>query len=227
MCWGRRYMTSEGCAFFDVDETLIAVQSMFSFLRYHLACAGKPGTYEEVTDRLRTQAASGASRIDVLREYYRCYAGIKVADIVGQGAEWFEKARRASGFFLPASLAAFGEHRRRGDFTVLLSGSFSACLDPIAAWLGADLVCGTHLRTAGGIYTGDVETMMIGPRKAEATGAVMAARSLSPSVCHAYGDHSSDLPMLLTVGHPVVVGSDPVLTRHAIAGNWPRLPGAC
>lgn len=220
-------MTSEGGAFFDVDETLITIQSMFGFLRYHLARTARPReSYAEVTGRLRALAAGGASRTDVLREYYRCYAGARVADIAAQGEEWFEAARRADRFFLAESVAAFDRHRRRGDFTVLLSGSFSACLDPIAAWLGADMVCGTGLRAADGVYTGDVETMMIGTRKAEAARTLMAARGLLPSRCHAYGDHASDLPLLLAVGHPVMVGGDPVLAEHAAAGGWPRLPGA-
>jgi HAD superfamily hydrolase (TIGR01490 family) len=150
---------------------------------------------------------------------------MKVAEIAAQGREWFERERRAGEFFLPYSLAAFDRHRQRGDLTVLLSGSFSACLDPIAAWLGADMVCGARLETADGVYTGHLLTMMIGPQKARAAQTVMAAHGLSTALCHAYGDHSSDLPLLLAVGHPVVVGNDPVLVDHADTGNWLRLPG--
>jgi HAD superfamily hydrolase (TIGR01490 family) len=218
-------MPAESAGFFDVDETLIVVQSMFSFLRHYLDTARGPRSYPEVARRLRVLAADGASRAEVLRAYYRCYAGTNVAEIAAQGEVWFDRERRARELFLPRSLEAFLGHRGNGDLTVLLSGSFGACLNPIARWLGADLVCGTCLETADGVYTGEVRTMMLGSQKARMAETVMASHGLRPTACHAYGDDSSDLPLLLAVGHPVVVGNDPVLTEHAIASNWPRLPG--
>ncbi len=51
----------------------------------------------------------------------------------------------------------------------------------------------------------------------------MAARSVGPADCFAYGDDLSDLPMLLEVGHPVVVGGHTGLAQEAGLRGWPVL----
>ncbi|MFB7244249.1 HAD-IB family hydrolase [Streptomyces populi] len=218
--------TRPGAAFFDVDETLIAVKSMFRFLRYHLAAIGSPpAAYSAVTDELRGLVAAGASREEVMRAYYRVYAGQRAADLSATGRDWFRHELGAGDLFLPAGLRAFREHGRRGDLTVLVSGSFAPCLDPLADRLGATAVLATRLETVDGVHTGELVTLMLGRDKADATRAFLREHGIAPADCSAYGDHASDLPMLLAVGDPVVVGDDPELVRHAAARGWRRLPG--
>ncbi|MET9900714.1 HAD family hydrolase [Streptomyces sp. NPDC006446] len=215
-----------GAAFFDVDETLIAVKSMFRFLAYHLAAIGSPpSAYSAVVDELRGLVAAGASREEVVRAYYRVYAGQRAADLSAQGRSWFRRERRSGDLFLPGSLRAFREHRRLGDLTVLVSGSFAPCLEPLADWLGATTVLATRLETVDGVHTGGLVTLMLGQDKADATRTFQQEHGIDPAACSAYGDHASDLPMLLAVGRPVVVGDDPELMRHAAARGWRRLPG--
>jgi HAD superfamily hydrolase (TIGR01490 family) len=213
-------------AFFDVDETLIAVKSMFRFLSHHLSARGEPpSAYAAVVADLRGLVRAGASRAEVTRAYYRTYAGLNTAELAAQGREWFEREQRAGGLFLPHGLAAFHEHRRSGALTVLVSGSFAPCLDPIAAWLGASMVFGAQPETLHGVCTGGLTTAMLDDDKAAAARSVMRTHAIPAADCYAYGDHVSDLPLLLAVGHPVVVGSDPDLVDHPAASGWPRLPG--
>lgn len=213
-------------AFFDVDETLITVKSMFRFLQYYLRAIGRsPSGYSSVRNELRGLMVLGASRAEVVRAYYRSYAGRDVDEVAAYGRAWFEWELRCGQLFLPASVHAFLEHRRGGEMTVLVSGSFAACLDPIAEWLGADRVFGARPEVVGGVYTGGLVIAMIGPDKAAAARATMTEHGARPADCHAYGDHASDLPLLLAVGNPVLVGTDPVLVDHAVSGGWRRLPG--
>lgn len=214
-------------AFFDVDETLIAVKSMFRFLSHHFAALRRPpSAYEAVVEELRGLAAAGASRAEVTRVYYRLYRGQDTRELARQGREWFREEQRRGELFLPHGLEAFREHRNRGDLTVLVSGSFAPCLDPVAEWLGASLVFGARPETVDGVCTGGLVTAMLGDDKAAAARSVMLAHGIPASECHAYGDHVSDLPLLLAVGHPVVVGNDPGLVGHAATTGWRRLPGA-
>jgi phosphoserine phosphatase len=65
---------------------------------------------------------------------------------------------------------------------------------------------------------------MIGEAKAAAVTAVLD--ELAPGTpSWAYGDHSSDLPMLEQVRTPVVVGDDAALTRLARERGWEVLVG--
>ncbi|MFG2978008.1 HAD family hydrolase [Streptomyces sp. NPDC048331] len=211
-------------AFFDVDETLIGFKTMFRFLAFHLERRGAaPGTYERLTATLHRAAADGAPRAEVNRRYYRLYAGESAASLAASGRAWFTH-ELAGAPFVPAPTARFDTHRRNGDLTVLVSGSFFACLDPIAEHLGADRAFGTRPVIRDGLLTGEVVTPLIGATKGRTAHAVAAIHGLDLAHCSAYGDHSSDLDLLRAVGHPVVVGSDPVLTAHAQLAGWERLP---
>jgi HAD superfamily hydrolase (TIGR01490 family) len=214
-------------AFFDVDETLISVNSMSRFLRHHFKVSGRPrAAFDDAVRGLRALAARGAPRAAVARAYYRHYAGSDDRELAAQGRAWFAAELSGGELFLRDSVAALREHRRRGETVVLVSGSFAPCLDPIAERLGVDAVLCARPETAGGVHTGRLDVTMIGEEKAVAVRALLQERGIRGDRCHAYGDHASDLPMLRAVGHPVVVGADPVLARYAEAGSWRRLPGA-
>ncbi|MFJ9721150.1 HAD family hydrolase [Streptomyces sp. NPDC101209] len=220
-------MALPAAAFFDVDETLIAVNSMYRFLRHHFQVCGRPrSAFEEAVRGLRALAERGAPRAAVARAYYRLYAGQDARELAAQGRDWFERELRSGELFLTATVDALRAHQRRGERVVLVSGSFAACLDPLAQRLGVDAVLSARPGTVGNIHTGAVDATMIGEEKAVAVRTLLRDLGLRGEHCHAYGDHASDLPMLLAVGHPVVVGPDAVLARHAEAGAWRRLPGA-
>ncbi|MEV0522472.1 HAD family hydrolase [Streptomyces sp. NPDC050439] len=214
-------------AFFDVDETLISVNSMSRFLRHHWRTAGRPRpALDEAVRGLRALAARGASRSELTRAYYRLYAGCDAQELAAQGRAWFAAEVRVGDLFLTATVAALRKHRRRGDTVVLVSGSFAPCLDPVVEWLGADELLCARPESVGGILTGKLDVAMVGEEKAAAVRALLRARGIPAARCHAYGDHASDLAMLRAVGHPVVVGADPLLIRHAEEHGWRRIPAS-
>ncbi|WP_424217514.1 HAD family hydrolase (plasmid) [Streptomyces sp. BI20] len=212
-------------AFFDVDETLVDLKSMFRFLSFHLRRGGAaPGTDTRLLDALRGAAADGVPRTEINRRYYRLFAGESRAELAASGREWFAAELREEPFIAPV-VERFHAHRERGETTVLISGSFFACLDPIAEHLGADLAFGTRPRVgADGRLTGEVFVPLIGEAKGRTARAVGAVLDLDLSRSWGYGDHASDLHLLEAVGRPVVVGADPVLRARAARGGWEVLP---
>ncbi|MFI9270683.1 HAD family hydrolase [Kitasatospora sp. NPDC052896] len=216
-------MAGTAAAFFDVDETLIRVKSMFRFLEFYLRRRGEPaGTYRRLTDELRAAAAGGLPRHEVNRRYYRLYAGEEAGRLTAAGADWFA-AELAEGLFVPETVEALDRHRAAGETVLLLSGSFFACLEPIAAHLSVHGAIGTRPVVRHGRLTGEVVTPMIGPAKAAAARAAAGVLGLDLAASTGYGDHSSDLDLLRTVGRAVVVGDDPRLTAHAARFGWSRL----
>jgi HAD superfamily hydrolase (TIGR01490 family) len=213
-------------AFFDVDETLIALKSMFRFLRFHLAERGLPtAVYDRLSRDLADLAAAGVPREETNRAYYRIYADQKADRLAEQGGRWFAAEVAEPGFLVPETVAALAGHRAAGDLTVLVSGSFPACVDPLAEWLGADVAVCSQPAVRHGSLTGElVGSPVIGEGKAAAVRGVLADAGIPASACSAYGDHASDLPMLEAVGRPVVVGDDPRLRTAADRGGWTVLP---
>ncbi|GAB2688264.1 HAD family hydrolase [Kitasatospora kifunensis] len=217
---------SGAAAFFDVDETLVTAKTMFSFLEFHLAATGHPPQlYRQARADLQQLAARGTAREDVNRAYYRLYAGASVAELTRQGEQWFERQLADPDFFHPPGVQALRHHLAAGDQVVLVSGSFFPCLDPIAHHLGAHEALGTPQLIANGHLTGEVSHPMIGPAKATSARTWAHTHGLDPTHCSAYGDHATDLDLLRAVGHPVVVGTDPLLLAEIASSGGSQLAG--
>jgi HAD superfamily hydrolase (TIGR01490 family) len=212
--------------FFDVDETLVRFKSMFRFLAHHFRERGLPDErYDEVAEHLRARAAAGTPRAVTNRDYYRSYAGQAVRDVMRQGREWFEQECARGGVWHEPVVEALARHRRAGALIVLVSGSFPPCLEPVRARLGAHALLCSRPRIEDGVYTGELETPVIGEEKGRAALAFLAERGISPRNAGAYGDHTSDLPLLRVVGHPVAVGGDARLRSYALEAGGSVLPG--
>src|ERR671933_586390 len=86
----------------------------------------------------------------------------------------------------------------------------------IAHRLGLTGALGRVSEVEDGRYTGRlVGEPLHGAAKAEAVRALAEREGLDLARCSAYSDSYNDLPMLSTVGHPVVVNPDPDLRREA------------
>ncbi|WP_149182785.1 HAD family hydrolase [Streptomyces sp. TRM49041] len=221
-------MSRTRIAFFDVDGTLTTATTIFRFLRHFLSATGHPPhVYEQRRQRLKAMTDMGLPREETNRAYFDSYRGADVAEVERLAREWFDAELRAGGLFHPYALAALREHRADGDLVMLVSGSFPACLAPVAAHCGADETWCTLPEIVDGVYTGGLtRTPMIGKAKADALLAAASAHRVPPEHCVAYGDHVSDLPMLQAAGTAVVVGGDDHLRAVARLRSWRLLPGA-
>lgn len=212
-------------AFFDVDETLIKVKSLARFLAFYWARTGEdPARFEAARSSLRRGQAAAVPRTLLNRSFYRHFQGAPTAELADAGRAWFEEEHSRGGLFHAEVLAALHRHRRAGDLIALVSGSFLPCLAPIADAVGADVVLCTSAEERDGILTGEIGVPVIGPRKAALARQTMRARSCAPDDCFAYGDHDTDSALLRAVGHPVVVGDNPLLNSLVRHHGWAHIP---
>ncbi|MEU1480951.1 HAD-IB family hydrolase [Streptomyces sp. NPDC005760] len=211
-------------AFFDVDETLLAAKTMLDFWDFW-AGSGIWPIPAHVPD-LRARAAAGVDRGTLNREYYRRFAGVPLGTLRSAARAWYDTHRRGARAFVTAGIEAVERHRTQNHEVVLVSGSLRPLLEAVAEDLGgAEVRCAEQLVTDEGVLTGEIDRPMIGQAKADAVSAVVHARGARGSDCYAYGDHESDLAMLRSVGHPVVVGGSAALAREAARAGWAVLGG--
>ncbi|MGW7549348.1 HAD family hydrolase [Streptomyces sp. NPDC054770] len=211
-------------AFFDVDETLLATKTLLDFWDFWAASGTWP-VPARLPD-LRARVAAGEDRDTLNREYYRRFAGVPVGTLRSAARRWYDAHRGGPRAFVTAGVEAVDGHRRRGHEVVLVSGSLRPLLEAVAEDFGAVGVrCTEQEVTAGGLLTGEVDRPMIGRAKGDAVAAVVRERGVRAEDCWAYGDHTSDLAMLRSVGHPVVVGGSPLLVTEARRAGWPVLGG--
>lgn len=215
-------------AFFDVDETLISIKSMFNFLRYYTDNAqdstqATTDKYHALIENIKLLSKQGVSREEINIKYYQFYQGAKEFVLRKLGDEWHKTCLEGmKNFYNQAVVNELKEHKENGAHVVLVSGSFFACLRPIANYLQADAVLSTSLEIINGVCTGEIlHYPIIGEGKAKAIKDYLnSVNYYDYAKCYAYGDHISDLPMLNSVGHPIVYANCDRLSDYARGNNW-------
>jgi HAD superfamily hydrolase (TIGR01490 family) len=215
-------------AFFDVDETLIHSKSMFEFLKFYLSrtysSSGKL-RFRLYWRYFKALSAMGASRESINKRYYRIYAGESYQRLIELGQEWYLQASQDNGFYMHQTLKKLNELKQAGAKIVLVSGSFRPCLQPIAQYLGLDEIICAELEVKNGSLTGNMTQQAIGAHKFLLSQQLMKRFNVSPQNCYAFGDHISDLALLQSVGHPIVIKNCEQLFAWAKSENWEIIDG--
>lgn len=214
--------TSATVAFFDVDETLVSVKTLESFLRYYLKLTPSMVSPERL--RELEKLVLQLDRAEFNRLYFGLWAGQSSERVREAAQSWLDEMSARPDFYRASVLERLNEHRSAGDHIVLVSGSFAPPLEPIAADVAADRLYCTQLEIVDGVYTGRISAAMIGEDKRSAVDAYLGSLVPSADTTWGYGDHSSDLPLLEQVTNPVVVGADPILLEMATRLNWSVIP---
>lgn len=216
-------------AFFDVDDTLLRIKSMFDFFPFWCELRGSDKTLERFNAAFEHAFSERRPREDLNRLYYHFFAGVNETDLKAAGQLWVKQRFGAQGLaeamIFPEVLERLRAHRAGGVIPVFVSGSFPALLTPLAQRMGAEhILCTRQEIGPDGTLTGEIlKPQTIGTGKAEAITAFLRQHGTDPRSCFAYGDDLSDRAMLEAVGHPVAVIGAPDLDELAQARGWERL----
>lgn len=221
-------MSPNRAIFFDIDDTLIALKSMFEFQKYYFAHAPEhasddPSQLMEQFRQSLARAVPDGRREDLNRAFYRSFSGRPVAIVESLALDWFKTLGPDPWIKEPSELL---ENRRaRGDLIVGVSGSSHEILGGINRQLSFDYLLAVQLEQHQGVFTGELlPPQTIGLGKQVAIEGLASRVGIDLSHSAACGDHLSDLPMLEMVGEPFVVQGDPELEAIAQRRGWPVLP---
>ena len=211
-------------AFFDVDGTLASSNIVTAFLDFQLprlpawrrwawmALFAPRLPYYAVLDTISRSAFNVT--------FFRNYARVDCEEL----EQWAEEA--LEGFWkphlYPRGVEQVRRHQEQGHRTVLVGGGIEQVLQPLAQWLGVDLLVGAEIQKDGACFTGRlIGGPLNGLAKAEATRRAAASLDIDLERSYAYTDSYHDSPFLATVGHPVAVNPDWRLRRVARRRGWP------
>lgn len=208
-------------AFFDLDRTVLAVNSATRWLRREVALG-------LVTKRAALRGAAWLVRYELGFANGEDMVARAVAETRGSDAQALEARTRV--FFesevrptyRPGALLALAEHRRAGERLVMLTSSSNYLSELVAEDLGFDEVLCNRLEVdADGRHTGRVVgRICFGEGKlVHATEACRRHGSALPDATF-YTDSYSDRHVLGVVGRPVAVNPDPRLRRVAARAGW-------
>jgi HAD superfamily hydrolase (TIGR01490 family) len=121
----------------------------------------------------------------------------------------------------PKMLYRIEEHHGMGHDTWIISAAPKEITSQIALHLKMTGAFGTVGEVKNGCYTGKLESEpMHGPVKAQTVKKLAASRNYQLRECFAYSDSINDLPLLASVGNPVVVNANKQLVTIAQKNSW-------
>lgn len=201
-------------SFFDVDGTITNFKTMFSFLKFFENAKGQQFDFEK--------SISNLSRKQINERYYQLFKGIDILELELIGLDWFKLIINTHGFNRPV-LEEISFHKKKNAGIVFVSGSFMACLKPLAQYVGATHILCTQQIAVNGILTGNInwpQTIGEGKVSAIENFCINSSDEIDLNLCHAYGDHITDIFMLEMIGFPCVIKGDPELEKIAKTRNW-------
>jgi HAD superfamily hydrolase (TIGR01490 family) len=207
-------------AFFDVDKTLLGVNSATLWIRRELG-RGQITPWQALRAGLWVGLYSlGVIKADdVIRVAVRGLAGRKERDVIEQTLDfWREEVIHT---IRPGARPAIARHKERGDLCFILTSSSNYMSAPIADVLAFDGFLANRFEVVNGVFTGSpLEPVCFGAGKLAHAKVCAEKLNVSLAECTFYTDSMSDLPVLLEVGQPVAVNPDPRLRRVAKKRGW-------
>jgi HAD superfamily hydrolase (TIGR01490 family) len=211
-----------GAAFFDLDRTLMAGSSGFHWARAAQG-AGLITRRRLVADgwanvKFRLQGSTDAGTDKVRERVGELIKGRRVRDLQRLAPKVLAGVLPR---LYPQMLEVAYEHQDAGRPIYICTAASQEMAELLAHVLGFDGGIGSKSEIVDGVYTGRPG----GPftyreGKAQAMREVADQEGIDLSASWAYSDSESDLPMLRTVGHPVVVNPDGPLARVAREEGW-------
>ncbi len=212
---------SKGVAFFDVDGTLLRIQSGLSYVSY----LRRRGLMSRA-DQLRLMWGFVTYRLGIVNlermaeVTSRWLDGRLESEILEHCRDWYHSDVRQE--IRPELVNEIDRHKREGRLVALLTGGTRYLNDVLAGDIGVEHVIGTELEVIEGRFTGRaVPPFCYGRGKVKKARAFVEEQGVDLSDSYFYTDSISDLPMLECVSRPVVVKPDPRLRVEAKRRGWP------
>jgi HAD superfamily hydrolase (TIGR01490 family) len=207
-------------ALFDMDKTLIRVNSARLFTRYRRE-RGEVSALEmaRVSWWLLRYWLGNLDANSIATRALVDYRGFKESDMIAMCDEWFSS--QVKKHITPAARQAVQRHREQGDVLIIASTATSYITRPLSQELGMDEVVCTELLVEDGRLTGEVESpICYGKGKLERVTKRLDHLGLSLRDATFYSDSITDLPLMEAVGTAVAVNPDLRLRSEARRRGW-------
>ena len=219
-------MSSNGVAFFDLDNTIIRGGSLFylarGLQRRRFFSKGELANIFWKHLKFVVIGRESLSDMDSIRAMaLRFIAGHEVSELMAISAEIVDANILPKVYEGSRTLAE--AHLNRGEEVWIVTASPQQIANLLAERLGFTGALGTLAEVVDGRYTGNLTGPVLhGSHKPAAVREFAAERGIDLASCTAYSDSFNDLPLLEAVGHPVVVNADYRLRVWARRRGWPN-----
>ncbi|HWO20168.1 MAG TPA: HAD family hydrolase [Kofleriaceae bacterium] len=206
-------------AFFDMDNTLLCVETGMSWVRFLRGRGELPR--QMLAKAMYWSALYRLAVLDmetVFGKLVMDLRGDSEADMIAKCEIWFRRDIEPE--IAPAARVAIEHHRRAGHLIVLATGSTQYAARPVARGVGIEHVLSSVLEVEAGTFTGRARALCFGHHKVRLAEAWASEHGVDLGQSYFYSDSYNDLPMLERVGTAIAVNPDARLLRHARRRGW-------
>lgn len=207
-------------AFFDIDSTILSVNSAKLWLRHELrkgSLSKRHALRGAIWAGLYGLGVANVER--VLREAVSQLEGRQESLLREETRAFYEREIQQT--IRPGARRTIAAHRDVGDAIVLLTSSSNYMAECVARTLECDGYLSNAFVVRADHFTGaPVEPLCYGAGKIEHARDWALAHEHDLARASFYTDSFTDLPMLAAVGTPVAVHPDPRLRRAALRRGW-------
>ncbi len=206
-------------AFFDMDKTLLRVESGMSWTKFLYRRGELPKRM--VAKAIYWTALYRLAVLDMEEVFTRLCRDIEgdlESDMLDKCAVWYRRDLLPE--VAPLGLAAIAEHKKRGELVVLATGSTQYAAGPVAQGAEIEHVLSSRLEVAEGRFTGKASALCFGHHKVRLAEEWAQRHGVDLATSTFYSDSYNDLPLFQRVGNPVAINPDPRLLRHAQRRGW-------
>jgi HAD superfamily hydrolase (TIGR01490 family) len=207
-------------AFFDMDNTLLSLDSGTSYTKF-LYARGELSK-RKVAKVLYWSTLYKLALLDmesVFTKLCEDVAGDSEDEMIAKCEVWYHD--HVAPAVAPAARVALDYHRRAGHTIVLATGSTVYAARPVARGVGIDHVLASELEVDAGAFTGRPRALCFGHHKVALAETWAREHGIDLAASTFYSDSYNDLPMLERVGRAVAINPDARLRRHARRRGWP------
>jgi HAD superfamily hydrolase (TIGR01490 family) len=207
-------------AFFDMDETLLCVETGMSWVRF-LYGRGEL-SWQMVAKAVYWSTLYKLAVLDMETVFTRLVEDLRgdpEAEMIAKCEIWYRQHVEPE--IAPAARVAVEHHRRAGHLVVLATGSTQYAARPVARGVGIDHVLSSVLEVDGGAFTGRARALCFGHHKVTLAEAWAREHGVDLAQSYFYSDSYNDRPMLERVGTAIAVHPDARLRRLARQRGWP------
>jgi HAD superfamily hydrolase (TIGR01490 family) len=208
-------------AVFDVDDSLLDgnAGTIFSWYLYSEKVM-RPEIRSRVPRLVYEYARRRLTERDMVELGSKCQSGLWVDDLRDHARLCFDRHLRKR--ITVGAVRQIRKHLLSGHFVMIASGSPQYIIDELGRYLRVHLAVGTRTRVVDGRSTDEIiPPVVFQAGKREAVELVAARYGLDLSRSWLYSDSPADIPLMETVGHPVVVNPKDPFRAIAADRGWP------
>ena len=206
-------------AFFDMDRTLLRVDTAMSWTKFLYGRGELPKTMLAKAIYWSTLYKLAVLDMEtVFTKLCRDLEGDLESEMIAKCDVWYRE--HIEPHVAPAARVAVEHHRQAGHVVVLATGSTAYAARPVAKGVGIEHVLSSELEVVGGAFTGRPSALCFGRHKVALAEQWAASHGIDLARSYFYSDSYNDLPMLARVGTAIAVNPDARLRRHARKHGW-------